>query len=152
MKGVLNKFGFINNLIETGIGIDFESTGIDNIKLRLLLIGYPASLMDAKQAEIIEFSELGDAIYNPVRTYSSGMLMRLTFSIATSIKADIILLDEWLSVGDVEFQKKAATRMEEITTEASILVIASHSYELLEKLCNKIIFLDKGKIKEIREI
>lgn len=152
MRGQLNKFGFINNLIETGIGIDFESTGIDNIKLRLLLIGYPETLMDAKQDEIIKFSELGDAIYNPVRTYSSGMLMRLTFSIATSIKADIILLDEWLSVGDIEFQKKASARMEEITSEASILVIASHSYELLEKLCNKIIFLDKGKIKEIREI
>jgi len=152
MRGQLNKFGFINNLIETGIGIDFESTGIDNIKLRLLLIGYPEQLMDAKQSEIINFSELGDAIYNPVRTYSSGMLMRLTFSIATSIKADVILLDEWLSVGDAEFQKKAAARMEEITTEASILVIASHNYEMLERLCSKIVFLENGKIKEIKEI
>ena len=152
IKGNISQFGFINNLIETGIGIDFETTGYDNIKLRLALIGYPDNLIDNKTKEIISFSELSDAIYNPVRTYSSGMLMRLTFSIATSIPADIILLDEWLSVGDIKFQEKASKRMEEITSEASILIIASHSYELLEKLCNKIIILNKGIIEEIKDI
>ena len=152
IRGDIQKHGSINNLIETGIGIDHESTGYDNIKNKLLFLDYPAKLIENKRKSIIEFSELGDSIYNPVRTYSTGMIMRLTFSIATSIPADILLLDEWLSVGDKSFQSKAEDRMKSITSDASIMVIASHNYEMLEKLCNRILLLENGKIVADKKI
>jgi len=152
IKGNIKKYGFINNLIETGIAIDHESTGYDNIKNKLLFLGYPANLIEKMRSNIIEFSELGDAIYNPVRTYSTGMLMRLTFSIATSIPADILLLDEWLSVGDESFQSKAESRMKEITKEASIMVIASHNFDMLKNLCNRIFLLESGKLVSDKKI
>ncbi len=101
---------------------------------------------------IIEFSELGDFIFNPVKTYSTGMLMRLTFSIVTSIKSEILLLDEWLSVGDEKFMKKADERMQEISSQASILVIASHNLEMLKNICNRIVYLNSGKIESISEL
>ena len=146
IRGSIKKYGSINNLIETGIGIDHESTGYDNIKNKLLFLQYPNKLIENKRNSIIEFSELGDSIFNPVRTYSTGMVMRLTFSIATSIPADILLLDEWLSVGDASFQAKAENRMREISNDASIMVIASHNYEMLKNLCNRIFILENGKI------
>lgn len=152
IKGDIHKSGSINNLIETGIGIDHESTGYDNIKNKLLFLNYPSDLIEAQREKIIEFSELEDSIYNPVRTYSTGMIMRLTFSIATSIPADILLLDEWLSVGDKNFQSKAEDRMKSITSNASIMVIASHNYEMLENLCNRILLLENGKIVEDKRI
>lgn len=146
MSGKISSHGVINNLIETGMGIDFESTGIDNIMLYLLMLNIPTNEIEAVTNKIIEFSELSDAIYNPVKTYSTGMIMRLTFSIVTSISADIILLDEWLSVGDEKFQEKAEKRMTEITSKASIIVIASHNLAMLRNICNRIIYLDKGVI------
>jgi len=98
--------------------------------------------------KVIEFSELGKYIYLPVKTYSSGMLMRLSFSILSFIRADIIVMDEWLSVGDASFFEKANNKLKEIIDDASILVIASHSPDLIDNLCNKKITLNDGKINE----
>jgi|TARA_E500000178_G_scaffold345654_1_gene395895 lipopolysaccharide transport system ATP-binding protein len=151
-SGSIERLGYINNLIETGIAIDFESSGYDNIKLKLDFLGYDSNKIESKRKEIIEFTELGDAIYNPVRTYSTGMVMRLTFSIATSIPADIILLDEWLSVGDHNFQQKAEDRMKKITSDARILIIASHNIDMLRDICKKIVHLDGGKLSSIEDI
>ena len=151
-SGKIVTRGVINNLIETDIAIDPESSGYDNIQLKLNFLCYDSNKIESKRKEIIEFAELGDAIYNPVKTYSTGMVMRLTFSIATSIPADIVLLDEWLSVGDNNFQKKAENRMKKITSKARILVIASHNIDMLRDICNQIVYLDAGEISSIEKI
>lgn len=151
-SGQIKTYGTINNLIETGIGIDPESSGYENIGIKLNFLNYPHKKINEMRKSIIEFSELGDFIFNPVKTYSTGMLMRLTFSIVTSIKSEILLLDEWLSVGDEKFMKKADERMQEISSQASILVIASHNLEMLKNICNRIVYLNSGKIESISEL
>ena len=151
-SGSIKTDGVINNLIETGIGIDPESSGYENIDIKLNFLNYPHNKIDEKRKSIIEFSEIGDYIYNPVKTYSTGMIMRLTFAIVTSIKSDILLLDEWLSVGDAKFSKKADARMNEITSNSNIIVIASHDLDMLKNVCNKIIHLKSGKIDSISEL
>lgn len=120
--------------------------------LRGVLLGYSSEQIAEKIDEIAEFSELGDYLNMPMRTYSSGMNLRLAFSIITAFPADIILMDEWLSVGDAGFNKKASERLEEMVKESSILVLASHDEALVKRLCNKIITLEHGQIKEIEEI
>ncbi len=151
-SGNIKTNGTINNLIETGIGIDPESSGYENIDIKLNFLNYPPDKINEKRKSIIEFSELGDYIYNPVKTYSTGMLMRLTFSIVTSIKSEILLLDEWLSVGDAKFIEKADKRMQEIASSASILVIASHNLDMLKNICNRIAYLESGKISSIVDV
>ena len=151
-SGQIKTCGTINNLIETGIGIDPESSGYENIGIKLNFLNYPHKKINEMRKSIIEFSELGNSIFNPVKTYSTGMLMRLTFSIVTSIKSEILLLDEWLSVGDEKFMKKADERMQEISSQASILVIASHNLEMLKNICNRIVYLNSGKIESISEL
>ena len=151
-SGKIEKYGTINNLIDTGIAIDFESSGYENIEIKLLFLNHPIDKIQETRDEIIEFSGLGDAIYNPVKTYSTGMLMRLTFSIVTSVKSEILLLDEWLSVGDEEFAKKADKKMQDIASDANIIVMASHNIEMLKNICNKIIHLESGKVSKIEDI
>ena len=102
--------------------------------------------------EIIEFSELGDYIRMPFRTYSSGMAMRLAFAISTSVPGDIILMDEWLSVGDADFSKKAGARLQRMLDQAKILVLASHDEALIQKMCNRLMRLDHGKLVEFRRL
>ena len=118
----------------------------------MLFLNHPVKKIQETRNRIIEFSGLGDAIFNPVKTYSTGMQMRLTFSIVTSIQSEILLLDEWLSVGDAEFSKKADKKMQEIATSANIIVIASHNIEMLKNICNKIIHLELGKISKIEDV
>ena len=151
-SGTLTKSGSINNMIEVGIGIDHESSGYENIEIKLLFLNHPVDKIESTRNKIIDFTELGDAIYNPVKTYSTGMVMRLAFSIVTAIESDILLLDEWLSVGDAKFALKAEAKMKEITSEANIIIIASHNMEMLRNLCTKIVHLDSGKIKLIEKI
>ena len=146
-NGTVKTKGLMNNLIETWIGIYFESSGYDNIDTKLRFLGCDKDFIKNAKQEIIDFADIGDAIYNPVRTYSTGMVMRLTFSIATSIPADILLMDEWLSVGDINFQEESRERMKEIVKYAGILVIASHNHDMLNNLCDRIIYLNSGKIE-----
>jgi ABC-2 type transport system ATP-binding protein/lipopolysaccharide transport system ATP-binding protein len=110
------------------------------------VIGARRSEIDAKRAEIAAFTELGDRLDLPLRTYSSGMMLRLIFAVATAVEGEIVLLDEWIGVGDQQFRKKARQRLDEIVARAGILVLASHDVDLIKSTCNRAILLQKGRI------
>ncbi|GLH38160.1 MULTISPECIES: ABC transporter ATP-binding protein [Pseudomonas] len=139
--------GDIGSLIDISLGIDPEATGRENIFLRGGILGMTKSEITEKLDEIIEFSELGDFVDMPIRTYSSGMHLRLAFAVSTIIKPQILLMDEWLSVGDEGFKHKAEIRMNELVKSTNILVIASHSRELVMHTCNRVLWLEHGRIK-----
>ena len=139
--------GEIGSLMDISLGIDHEATGRENIYIRGALLGLTKQQIDASFDDIVSFSELGDFIDMPVRTYSTGMHLRLAFSVATIIRPEILLMDEWLSVGDAAFNKKAEDRLQELVHSSQILVIASHSRELIERICNRVMWFEHGKLK-----
>lgn len=139
--------GSIGSLIDISLGINVEATGRENIFIRGALLGMTKSEVKEHLDEIIEFSELGDFIEMPVRTYSSGMHLRLAFAVSTIVRPEILLMDEWLSVGDESFKQKAEQRLAEIVNATKIIVLASHSRELLESTCNRLIWLEHGQIR-----
>lgn len=145
--GQVDLQGQVASLIDVSLGIDHEATGRENIFLRGALLGLSKRESNAKLDEIIEFSELGDYIDMPVRTYSSGMHLRLAFSVSTVIRPEILLMDEWLSVGDENFKHKAEARLGELMQATKILVIASHSRDLIMKTCTRVLWLEHGAIK-----
>jgi ABC-2 type transport system ATP-binding protein/lipopolysaccharide transport system ATP-binding protein len=128
------------------MGMDFELTGKENIILRSVLLG--KSFAEAKELidDIVEFSQLGDYIDLPMRTYSSGMVLRLAFGISTAVHPEIILLDEVIGVGDANFAERSKKRLTDMLSKASILVLASHNNDILREYCNKAIQLEGGKI------
>lgn len=146
-KGAVEVIGKIGSLIDISLGINLEASGRENIFIRGALLGLTKSEIQNKFAEIVEFSELGDFIEMPVRTYSSGMHLRLAFAVSTIVRPEILLMDEWLSVGDENFKHKAETRLAELVSSTKILVIASHSRELITSTCNRVIWLEHGQIK-----
>jgi lipopolysaccharide transport system ATP-binding protein len=148
-SGKIERSGSISSLVDISLGINAESTGRENIFLRGKLMGLSKKEIDEKIDEIIQFSELGDYINLPVRIYSSGMLLRLAFSVSTSITADILIMDEWLSVGDGAFAERASNRLRELVDSSEILVIASHTRSLIEETCNKVVWLEHGVIKKV---
>lgn len=148
-SGSIQRSGSISSLVDISLGINPESTGRENIFLRGKLLGLSKKEIDAKIEEIIDFSELGDYINLPVRIYSSGMLLRLAFAVSTSITADILIMDEWLSVGDGSFGERASKRLQDLVDNSEILVIASHNKSLIEQTCNKVIWLEHGVIKKV---
>ena len=133
-------------LLDVSMGMDEQSTGRQNIRLRGLLLGMGETELKAKTEEIAEFTELGDYLDLPLRTYSTGMRVRLGFAISTAVDAEILLLDEVLGVGDAKFQTKAKTRLEGLHARAEIVVIALHSNEAIRQACNKAVWLHQGKI------
>lgn len=135
------------SLINIGLGIDPEATGRENILLRGVMMGMHPAEMNAKTEEIIDFTGLGDFIDMPFRTYSSGMQMRLAFAVSTGVRPQILVLDEWLSVGDEEFKERAERRMRELVSASEILILASHSRELLLANCTRLIWLDHGQVR-----
>jgi O-antigen export system, ATP-binding protein len=139
--------GKVGSLIDVSLGIDSESTGIENIYLRAALLQIPKKVVDEQLDSIVAFTELGEFINMPVRTYSSGMHMRLAFAVSTMIRPEILLMDEWLSVGDSNFQQKAERKLNELIQRSSILVIASHSRQLIEKCCTRAVLIENGIIK-----
>ena len=145
--GTASIQGKLGSLIDISLGIDPESSGLENIYIRGRLLGMTSSEIKAKTQEIIEYSELGDFIEMPVRTYSIGMHMRLAFTISTTLRPEILLMDEWLSVGDEEFKHKAQARMKEVIQSTRILVLATHSRRLAMNTCTRAIWLKHGKIK-----
>ncbi len=149
VSGKVRVHGRIASLIDISLGINPEATGRENVYTRGVLLGLKKSFIQQQFNDIVEFSELGEFIDMPVRTYSSGMLMRLGFSISTILKPDILLMDEWLSVGDEKFRAKAESRLREMFSTTKILILASHSRELVENTCNKVLWLDNGKLKMI---
>ncbi|MGY2278603.1 ABC transporter ATP-binding protein [Pseudomonas sp. HMWF006] len=145
--GTANIQGDIGSLIDISLGVDPEATGRENIYIRGALLGLSKSEISEQVEEIIEFSELGDFIEMPMRTYSSGMHLRLAFAVSTIVRPQILLMDEWLSVGDESFKHKAEVRMAQLVESTHILVIASHSQELIRNTCNRAIWLEHGRIK-----
>ncbi len=151
-SGTLERRGTLIPMFDIGIGFDGEATGYENIELRGMMMGLSKAEISRRIDEIAEFSELDDYLDLPIRTYSAGMTLRLMFSIATSVEGDIILMDEWVSVGDEAFQKKAQKRMSEIVGRAGILVIASHDPHTLLRHCNLGMRLEKGRVTDIGPI
>ncbi|WP_038581460.1 ABC transporter ATP-binding protein [Dyella japonica] len=144
--GSLSVEGNVTSLIDVTLGMDFESTGYENIYIRGLILGLKKSQIAQLMPEIVEFSGLGEYMHMPVRTYSSGMVLRLAFSIVTSVQPDILLMDEWLSVGDAEFVSRAEARLKRLVDNASILVLASHSPKIVADLCNVRVTLEHGSV------
>ena len=148
-SGSIKVNGKVSSLIELGAGFHPDMSGRENIYTNASIFGLTKKEIDAKLDEIIEFSELGDLIDNPIRTYSSGMYMRLAFSVAINVKADVLLVDEILAVGDVSFQKKCFEKLHEIKKQGTTIVIVSHSFEQIEQICDKSIWIENGHIKEM---
>jgi lipopolysaccharide transport system ATP-binding protein len=141
-SGSIDVSGSIASLIDISLGMDSEATGYENIRMRAIMMGMKLKQIKLIEDEIADFTELGKFLELPIRTYSTGMHMRLGFAVSTTVPADIILMDEWLSVGDSDFLIKAEKRLHDYIQKSSILVLASHSEDLISKLTNQILRLE----------
>ena len=148
-RGEADIEGHIVSMLSITQGMNGDLSGFENILLRAALLGLGRKQTLTFADEIIEFSDLGEFIKLPMRTYSSGMAMRLAFSIATAVDADILVMDEWLSVGDADFSEKAKTRLDSMVNKAEILVIASHNHDLIDSVCNRKYALEHGKMTRL---
>ena len=146
-SGEVTVNGRISALLELGIGFNMEYTGIENIYLSGTIMGFTKEQMDLKISDIIEFADIGEFIYQPVKTYSSGMFARLAFSVAISVDPEILIVDEALSVGDVKFQQKCYRRIEEFKENRTILLV-THDMGAITKFCDKVIWIEKGKLMD----
>lgn len=146
-SGTVDVRGKVSALIELGAGFHPDMSGLENIYINASIFGLTKKQIDAKVDDIIKFSELEEFIDNPVRTYSSGMYMRLAFSVAINVEAEILFIDEILAVGDVAFQEKCFNKLIEIKNAGTTIVIVSHSLDQIEKICDRSIWIDSGKIK-----
>lgn len=145
--GTVEAFGNIVPMLELGSGFDMELSGRENVYLNGAILGYSEEFLNEKYDEILAFSELGDFIESPIRTYSSGMLARLAFSIACVVKPEILIVDEILSVGDADFQKKSKNRMMEMMGGGTTVFFVSHSIEQIKSMCNKVLWIEHGEMK-----
>ena len=150
--GVIRRTGRIAALFDLMLGMDPEATGDENITIRAMLMGLSRRQIAEKRRTIAEFTELGDYLQMPIRTYSSGMLLRLGFGISTSIEPEILLMDEWLAAGDAAFIGKAQARLQELIGNTGILVLASHSLDLIKRICNKAVWMEKGAVMCFGEV
>jgi len=148
-SGAIGIEGEVASLLSLGVGFDVEDTGLENIYTGCLFYGMTPGQIRQKTDEIAEFTGLGEYLQMPVRTYSSGMQVRLSFAIATAIEPNILLLDEVLGAGDAQFMIKAQQRIEQLMQRASLLVLASHSTDVIRQFCNKALLLRAGRIEEI---
>lgn len=151
-KGRVEVNGSIAPLIELGAGFDYELTGRENIFLNGAILGYTKKLMLEKYDEIIDFSELGDFINVPVKNYSSGMIARLGFSIATMVKPEILVVDEILAVGDQTFQDKCHKRLEYMMNGGTTVLLVSHSVEDVKRICQKAVWIDKSELRFVGDV
>ena len=147
-EGKIITNGKLTSLLELGAGFHPDFTGRENIYFNASIFGLSAAEIDARVQDIIDFSELGEFIDAPVRTYSSGMYMRLAFSVAINVDAEILLIDEILAVGDQHFQDKCFAKLEELKNSDKTIVIVSHSLGAVKKLCNRGIWIYNGEVKE----
>jgi len=151
-SGRISVNGRVDALFNINLGFRAEATGRRNILLRGLINGWSPDEIEAKTNEIIEFSELGDFIELPYKTYSQGMAARLAFSIATTLEPEILLMDEWIGAGDPNFQQKAKQRMDALAEKAGIIVLASHNHRLIRQTCTKVIELRQGQMVQLLDI
>ncbi len=146
-KGTIETKGKLTSLLELGAGFHPDFSGRENIYFNSSIFGLTRKEIDARLDQIIEFSELQDFIDNPVRTYSSGMYMRLAFSVAINVDADILLIDEILSVGDQHFQEKCFNKMRELKKEGKTMVFVTHSMDSVKNLCDRAVWLSNGVVR-----
>ena len=151
-KGTVETYGKLTSLLELGAGFHPDFSGRENIYFNASIFGLTRSQIDERLDKIIEFSELEGFIDNPVRTYSSGMYMRLAFSVAINVDADILLIDEILSVGDQHFQEKCYKKIEELKDEGKTIVFVTHSMGAVERFCTRAVWLHQGNIKMDGEV
>jgi len=144
-QGRVRVVGNVTPLFDISQGIDFDATGYENIALRAAYLGMSRREIEAVADEIAEFTELGDYLDLPIRTYSAGMMLRLAFGVATTVRSDVLLLDEWIAVGDLGFLEKAQQRASSFVSRSKVLVVASHSEDVVRRLCNKVLWLRKGE-------
>lgn len=148
-KGKVTVNGTIAPLIELGAGFDMDLTARENIYLNGTVLGFSPKYLDEKFDEIVEFSELQNFLDVPLKNYSSGMVARLAFAVATMTKPDILIADEILSVGDFLFQEKCEKRMAELLSGGTTVILVSHSIEQIERMCNKVAWLDHGHLRRL---
>ncbi len=139
--------GGVVPMLELGSGFDFELSGRENVFLNGAILGYDKTFLASKYQDILNFSELHDFIEQPLRTYSSGMIMRLAFSIATVVQPEILIVDEILAVGDADFQAKSYARMQELMSGGTTVLMVSHNIDQIRELCNNAIWLEHGKVR-----
>jgi len=152
MLGRVRSEGRIASLFDMGAGLDPESTGYENIFLRGLLLGKNPAEIRARRDAIAAFTELGDYLAMPLRTYSTGMVLRLAFAVSTLVDAEILLMDEWIGAGDAAFIQKAEQRLGELVGGAAIVVLASHSEDIVRRTCNKAVLLRQGMIAHVGNV
>lgn len=150
-KGKITVNGVISPMIELGAGFDPELTARENIYLNGSILGYSKQFIDDKFDEIVEFSELHDFLDAPVKNFSSGMVAKLAFSIATIVSPEILIVDEILSVGDIKFQEKSKNKMLELIKGGTTVLYVSHSLESIKELCNRVVWLEHGQVVKIGE-
>lgn len=144
--GKIETVGKVRSLLDLATGFETEATGRENIMFRGLLLGETPETIREKTQEIIDFAELGEFIDYPIKTYSSGMIVRLAFSISTMIQGDILLLDEIFGAGDARFMKKAVNRIHSLIEQSHILVFVSHDFHTIKEICNRAVWLEDGKV------
>lgn len=148
-KGKVLVGGNICPMIELGAGFDLDLNARENIYLNGAVMGYPKDFIDSKYQEIVDFSELHDFLEVPVRNFSSGMIARLAFSVATIVEPEILIVDEILSVGDLNFQKKSENKMRSLISGGTTVLYVSHSIESIKSLCDKVVWLEHGKVIQV---
>ncbi|TCK96552.1 ABC transporter ATP-binding protein [Paraburkholderia sp. BL9I2N2] len=151
-QGIVTTSGKTVPLLDISLGMDDNSTGMQNIRLRGLLLGMSDAEIKAKQRAIAEFCELGDYLDLPLRTYSSGMRVRLAFAVSTAVDADILLLDEVMGVGDAAFMHKAKERLQDLHSRAEIVVLAMHANSEIRRVCNKALWMDHGRVRAFGDV
>ncbi|HLI11529.1 MAG TPA: ABC transporter ATP-binding protein [Alphaproteobacteria bacterium] len=144
--GTVRRLGHVSSLLNISLGLDGELTGYENIMMRGLFLGLRPAEIRARTEEIAAFTELGDYLAMPAHTYSTGMMLRLAFAVCTCIEPEILLMDEWIGVGDAAFMEKAQRRLESFVGSAGIVVLASHNPALIERVCTKAVLLEGGRI------
>lgn len=145
-KGHLDVTGKVSSLTDMFLGMDGDATGYENIVMRALFLGFPKAAAIALRSDVEEFTELGEHLALPVRTYSSGMMLRLGFAISTALRPDILIMDEMIGAGDFHFRERAQKRLDAMLQDVKILVIASHDAAVIRTFCNRAIWLDAGRI------
>lgn len=148
-EGSVTCWGNVAPMLELGSGFDMDLTGRENIFLNGAILGYDEEFLKEKYPEILEFSELGHFIETPIRNYSSGMLARLAFSVATVVRPEILIVDEILSVGDASFQEKSRRRMLELMGGGTTVLFVSHSLEQIREMCSRVLWLERGRVRAI---
>lgn len=148
-SGIIQTEGTVGALFDTHFGIDFDATGYENIYIRSYLLGLSSQQIPAMIKDVEEFTELGEFLAMPVKSYSAGMTLRLSFALSTMQAPQILLIDEIINVGDASFIEKTKKRLADFVHRSEILVLASHSNEIIRSMCNNLIWLEKGRIKKV---